>query len=225
VVAFGMGLWANLVGLPAPITVDEARAKVVSVAPGSYVWLLGVREGSTAVPWPADSPDPGYTIARPDGSEVDIAERAEVTTTALFLAFGVLALALLLSAFGIPGTPVALGLSAAVALGPLAPAVGYPSALLLGVIPPAVTILDGVGRSPELRRPRWVVLLLVILSLAAAASTLAWLMPGLDWPWDLVWKVPALAVLAIGLVSLVPATRRALASPGSPRDKLSGFLA
>lgn len=225
VVAFGIGLWANVVGLPAPLTIDEAQAKVTSVAPGSYVWLLGVRAGTTAVPWAADAPNQGYTIGRPDGSEVDIAARAELTTTALFLAFGLLALGVLLRTFGIPGWPVALGLSAAISLGPLTPAVGYPTALVLGMIPPAVTVLDELGSSPDLGRQRLAVILLLVISLGVLISTLAWQMPDLDWTWDLVWKMPGIAVLAIGVLSLVPATRRALANPGAPRDKLSGFMA
>lgn len=223
--AYSVGLGAITLGLPPPFAADGDGTQVASVAPGSYVWVLGVRPGMGLEPWPSDAPEPGFAVSFDDGSTVDIATRfrSPLTETAV-LALALLAVAVITRRVGLPGSTVALGLSAAAALGPLAPALGYPAALPLAAIPPGVALLDVLGSTPDVGRPRWLFPLIGVFLIGLAVPAVAILVPGLGWPWDLVWRSPGLTVLAVGLVSAWPLVSRAVCGSGSWHDRAARFV-
>ena len=212
-IAYVVSAFALTIGVPQAFTLNTERTAVESVAPGSNIWWLGGRPGLRVEPWPADAPDPGFTFIFEDGLGVDVAARSEfplAETSLLTLAF--LAVALLTRRVGLPGSSVALGVSTAVALGPLAPALGYPADLPLAAIPPAVTGLDIYGHSPNMRRSPWLKVMLAIFVVGFLIPVVAWLLAEGRWPWPEIWRTPAWASVLIGAASAGPLLRTFVAA-------------
>ncbi len=202
-------------GPPPAVTVDADSTTVTWVAPGSYAWYLGVRPGLPIVAVTPPGGQLGYTVERADLSTVGLPVQLEVdvtNTVALVLLFLLLAIAG--RRLGLPGWSVSLGLSAAAALGPLAPALGYPPALLVGLLPPAVTLAAIGGSTPDLARPRNAWLALAVIAAAFAVPVVASARPDVDWQWPLLWYVPALTVIALGSLSALPLAVRTLGTRG-----------
>jgi signal transduction histidine kinase len=224
-IAYIVGAFALTIGMPQAFALNADGTAVESVAPGSTIWWLGGRPGLRVEPWPADAPDPGFTFIFDDGLGVDVAARSEfplAETVLLTLTF--LAVALLTRWLGLPGSSVALGVSAAVALGPLAPTLGYPADLPLAAIPPAVTVLDIRGHSPNIGRSPWLKVMLAILVVGVLIPAVAWLLPEGRWPWPEIWKTSAWASVLIGIASAGPLFQTLLAagSPDVRRARLVG---
>lgn len=221
-IAYLVSAFALTIGVPQAFGLSADGTAVKSVAKGSNIWWLGVRPGSAVEPWPSTAPDPGFTFFFDDGLGVDVAARSEfplAETSLLTLAF--LAVAVLTRRVGLPGSSVALGVSTAVALGPLAPALGYPADLPLAAIPPAVTVLDIRGHWPNVGQAPWLKMMLAILVVGLLIPTLVWLLPEGRWPWPEIWKTPAWASVLVGIASAGPLLQTlAAAGPANERAHL-----
>ena len=225
VVSYAVGVASVLVHLPAPFSVNSERSAVSSVTLGSYVWALHVRAGDAVQPWPSDQPDVGYTVDRGDGSTISIGERYDIASLdTLGMAAGLLLLAFVVVRVGLPGASVILGLSTAAALGPLAPALGYPVNLALAVLPPlTVTAYLAVAVVDRNRRT------LIWFGLAVTVAVfvilvVAMLNAGFGWPWDLLYELPGLAVLFIAFASVWPHLVDLAHGPGSSNERTHSFI-
>jgi signal transduction histidine kinase len=202
--SYAIALVPLFVELPAPFAVDSNNDVVTSVQPGSYVWVLRVREGQSAEPWPSESGTPGYEIDRGDGSAVGISERFDIVgTDTLGAALLLLVAAVVFARVGLPGVALLLGLSSAAALAPMSPVLGLPESIPLALIPPAVItvalVLTAVSRGR-----RFLLLGAVVCTAMFTILGLASVFPQFAWPWDLLWKLGGIGVLLIGAVSAAP---------------------
>ena len=210
--AYVLALAAIWLGTPPALTTDASGTSVGWVATGSYAWTLDIRPGLALQPWPAGGHASGFTVDLGDGAAVEYASQPLIgITTTVGLTLLLLLVGVLARALGLPGWSTLLGLSAAAAVGPLAPALGYPPTLLVGLLPPAVTIAAIGSSAPELARPRYTWLALAVVVLGLALPAVATVAPQVRWPWTLLWNAPALTVLALGLLSALPLAARTLA--------------
>ena len=202
-------------GTPAALSADASGTGVGWVATGSYAWVLEIRPGQPLSPWPSSAPQPGFTIELPGDVTVDVADQLPADpqgTTALAVLFLLVAVAA--RRLGLPGWSVLLGLSSAAALGPLAPALGYPPTLLIGLLPPAVTVAAIGGSTPALARWRFLALALAVVAIVLAIPVAATVLPDAGWPWGLLWEIPAATVIGLGLLSALPLAVRTLGARG-----------
>lgn len=226
-VSYVVGLSAVAWGLPVAVVADRAGDRVGWVAPGSNAWRLDIRPGLPMERWPPGVGDTGITVVVGDGLTVGVATRPPLPMIQAFgFALAFLALALLAWRAGLPGWSVLAGLSSAAAVGPLAPGLGYPPALFVGLMPPTATACAIVGSTPSFARPRYVAVGLVAVAAIFAAPVAATLDPDVAWPWDALWLAPSAAVLLLGLLSALPVVARTLGANGLAwRDRVSQLSA
>lgn len=221
--------WASQHTFAAPMGLDPNTRTVVAVAPGSYVWAVGVRPGLPADPWPMQQgASAGVDIQRSDGSSIGIPLSSTLPFgTAMWLAATLLVVGVLASKLGVPGFASALGLSVAAALGPLTPALGYPTGVLLATIPCLVAVSAGVAtRRGYLGRKHIGALLAsaVVSTASVAVLVVATLVPTAPWPWEVLWILPAATVLTLGVLGSLPMLLNAARHPGSLEMRVDHFL-
>jgi signal transduction histidine kinase len=191
---------AQLQPLPTPVSLagEAGETTIVSVGIGSEPWQNGLRPGMAATWW---SPAEGQSYA---GFDVDLGEftmgfggaqpKPDQVTVQMAIVLGVVATLLVVAR--LPAAPLAAALSAGIALGPVGPLVGLPTAIPL-MLMPAVAVL-AVSRLPEPRLQRRFDLLGGLLLLAVLLSALGAM--AIEPPsWGMLWLVPIAAALAIAL--------------------------
>lgn len=224
-VSYAIGVTSVFARLPAPFAVDPAHSVISGVTPGSYVWVLGVRAGQSFETLHSESSDIGYAIDLGDGSSVSISDRYDIVgSDTLGVAALLFLYALVALRVGLPGAAVALGLSSAAALGPLGPALGYPINLPLAILPVltiTVFLANAVG-NPYRRGLVWFGSLVTLA--VSTLLVLATLYADVSWPWDVLWKMPAIAVLAIAAASLSSYLLAVTRAPSSRSERAHAIL-
>lgn len=209
------GAYVSAARFPAPLTLDPVSGRVVDVAIGSYVWTLGVRPGRPYETFDAADGGSSFRVALSDDLGVGFPVVTRVPALeGLAIALLLAVAALLASRIGIPGRNVTLGLAAAAALGPYPPVIGFPTALPVMAVPVLITGLAMASGSGGALPSRSLFAGVAAGGALVLVTFVATVTPSVEWPWSTLWLMPAVVVVALGLISPTAAIVSRLASPG-----------
>lgn len=213
--------------IPAPLYVDWPAGRVVDVAVGSYLWTAGIRSGQPAESIEVLGAAPMVRVALGDEFGVSVPSITRISGVEGLLGGAVfLIAAFAMPRVGMPGRSVALGVVGATSLGPLAPALGFPLALVPAAVPMLITWMALLAWSNENGRSRAQALAAAAIVGGTAMAVLAvtTITPGMEWPWYSLWNVPAAAVIAMGVISSAPTVIRSLKFAAPLRRRASLLL-